>query len=116
MDFPLYIKEIWLFKEAIDFRKGKASLINHILKEKKTPNEGLYLFINKRKDKIKGLCWHKNGFLVIWKELEKGKFVLELEPSKTSYHVNNEELVWLLAGLPWQRMKQWGDKVFQKFS
>lgn len=116
MDFPLYVKEVWLFKAAIDFRKGKASLIHLILQEKKAPNEGLYLFINKRKDKIKGLCWHKNGFLLLWKELEKGKFSLDLEASKSSYLVSKEELVWLLAGLPWQRMKHWGEDVFQKFS
>ena len=116
MDLPLYIKEIWLFKEAIDFRKGKNALMTYILQAQKPPNDGLYLFINKRRDKIKGLCWHKNGFLFIWKELEKGKFFLELEASKTSYSLSKEELTWLLAGLPWQRMSQWGEKVFQKFS
>src|SRR5215213_4760395 len=97
---------IWLFQNPVDFRRGKNSLITLILSEQKNPTEGIYLFTNKRGDKLKGLCWHKNGFLVLWKELEQGRFSLSAKKGKSRYQLNQEELCWLLAGLPWERMSQ----------
>ena len=34
----------------------------------------LFVFVNKRKDKLKILCWEKNGFTVWYKRLEKECF------------------------------------------
>ena len=76
MQLPLYAEKIWFFQQPADFRRGKNGLITHIINEQKKPNEGLYIFINKRGDKLKCLCWHKNGFLLLWKELERNRFSL----------------------------------------
>jgi hypothetical protein len=34
----------------------------------------VFIFINKRRDKIKLLMWDSNGFAIWYKELEKGTF------------------------------------------
>ncbi len=34
----------------------------------------VFIFINKRRDKIKLLMWDSNGFAICYKELEKGTF------------------------------------------
>lgn len=36
--------------------------------------KSLFVFTNKRKDKLKILCWEKNGFVVWYKRLEKNTF------------------------------------------
>ena len=116
MHFPLYAKQIWLFQKPVDFRRGKTSLITLILNEQKNPTEGLYLFTNKRGDKLKVLCWHKNGFLLLWKELEQGRFSLSSKKEKSKILLDEAAFKWLVAGLPWEKMSQWGSQSFEKFS
>ena len=36
--------------------------------------KALFLFTNKKKDKIKALKWDENGFVVYYKRLERGAF------------------------------------------
>ena len=72
MQLQLYAKKIWLYRQAIDFRcsiEGLAALIKQRLHQ--NPQEGIYLFFNRGKDKIKGLSWHKNGYLV--RKVKKAK-------------------------------------------
>jgi|SRR5215217_1347225 len=115
MQLPLYVKKIWLFQKPVDFRKGVQGLITLIRNEQKNPTEGFYIFYNKSRDKLKGLCWHKSGFLLIWKELEKGRFTLS---EKKDGHIclSEEEFHWLMAGFSWEKMSHWGLHSFQKFS
>lgn len=117
MQLQLYGNKIWVFSSAIDFRAaidGLVALISAQLKQ--NPQAGIYLFFNKNKDKIKCLSWHKNGFVLIYKRLEKGKF--DFTPSKTTgvIEIKIEELSWLLAGLPWQKMRTWRELDYDKFT
>ena len=75
MQLQLYGKKIWVYRSAIDFRRsidGLSSLITSELKQ--NPKEGVYLFYNRYRDKIKGLSWHKNGFVLFYKRIESGRF------------------------------------------
>jgi transposase len=114
MQLALYGKEIWLFQSAIDFRSSIDGLLRLIIREAKNPQEGVYLFYNKRGDKLKGLCWHKNGYLLFYKRLEQGRFSVHTR----SHHcqLTQEECGWLLAGLEWEKMREWGELSYQKFS
>lgn len=116
MQLTLDTKPLWLFQKPVDFRRGKNGLLALIVSEQKNPNEGLYLFRNKRGDKLKCLCWHKNGFLLLWKELERGKFSLSTKKGASGVKLSEEEFKWLLGGLPWEKMSQWGEQSFGKFS
>lgn len=115
MQLKLYYDKVWFFQEPIDFRKSLDGLIYMIEQSQRKPSEGLYLFCNKSKTGLKGICWHKNGFLMLYKRLEKGRFSLS-ERSKKIIELTVEEFEWLLAGLNWSAMRQWGDLSYSKFS
>ena len=52
---------------------GLSGLINNELK--KNPLSGdVFIFINKRRDRIKLLIWDRTGFWLFYKRLEKGRF------------------------------------------
>ena len=52
---------------------GLASIVQQTM-ERDPFSKSLFVFLNKRRDKIKILCWDKNGFLVWYKRLEKDRF------------------------------------------
>jgi len=58
----------------------------------------LYVFVNKRRDKIKILLWEKNGFVLWYKRLEKERFKWPKGYSSATLSLNGEELNWLLDG------------------
>lgn len=117
MQLQLYGKKIWLYRNAVDFRcgvDGLSALVTHHLKQ--NPQEGIYLFFNRGKDKIKGLSWHKNGFVLFYKRLELGRFHMNFNKDTSAIEVSSDEFSWLLAGLEWQKMQSWRELNYDKFS
>ena len=57
-------RKVWLYREAIDFRKQMNGLVQLIVEAKSgRPNDGaVYVFRNRQRDKVKLLLWHHNGF------------------------------------------------------
>lgn len=68
----------FLYRGATDMRKGFNGLIglvrNHISHELLSGD--VFIFLNKRRDRIKLLVWDRNGFIVWYKVLEQGTFEL----------------------------------------
>lgn len=117
MQLQLYGRKIWLYRQPIDFRRsidGLVELIHSGLKQK--PQEGIYFFYNRHYDKVKCLSWHKNGFILLYKRLEKGRFHFKHNPTNGVMEVGVDELSWLLAGLEWQKMRDWRELNYDKFS
>jgi transposase len=117
MQLQLFGKKIWVYRGAIDFRcsiDGLSSLITRELKQ--NPKEGVYLFYNRHRDKIKGLSWHKNGFFLFYKRMESGRFSMNFNKASGVMEVNVDEFGWLLAGLEWQKMSGWKELSYDKFS
>ena len=113
----LYGKKIWIYRESINFRLGIDGLSNFIISNKvnHNPQEGIYLFYNKYKDRIKCLSWHKNGFAMIYKKIEEGKFYLNFKKEQGIIEIDDQEFNWLLTGLDWQTMRHWGELRYSKF-
>jgi transposase len=60
----------------------------------------LYLFANKRRDRVKILYWDRSGFAIWAKRLEEGAFALPSgEPGSTRFEITVEELGALLSGI-----------------
>lgn len=115
MQLQLYGKGIWVFKSHIDFRCGIDGLCHLIQAQSRNPQGGIYIFYNRKKDKIKCLSWHKNGFAMIYKRLEKELFHFNFKKESGIAEIKEDELSWLLAGLEWQKMRGWKELNYDKF-
>ncbi len=61
----------------------------------------LFVFLNRRRDRIKLLAWDRTGFVVVYKRLERGTFRLPMAPRAGQQHVDLDagELMLMLEGL-----------------
>ena len=60
----------------------------------------LFVFCNRKQDKLKILEWEYNGFWLHYHRLEEGKFQWPEEPSSAPVKITHRQLRWLLDGLP----------------
>ena len=67
----------------------------------------LYVFINKRRNRIKLLRWEAGGFVLFYKRLEKGTFELP-QCQKSGFHqtINYSELVMIITGISLEYTKK----------
>jgi transposase len=90
---------VYLHRDAIDFRSGLNGLA--ILVEQALGldpfAQAVYVFRNKRCDRVKILGWERNGFWLLIKRLEKDRFVWPGEQEVPALTV--EQLHWLLEGI-----------------
>lgn len=99
---------IFLATTPIDMRKeinGLVTLVIESLSQSPTA-ESIYVFYNRQRDKIKCLWWDKNGFVLYYKRLEKGRYKIPKIIPEAGLHLSKDELTWLLAGLDFYLMKE----------
>jgi len=95
------IGAVYLYRPAIDFRKSIGGL-SALVEQELGLNpfgDALYVFINRRRDKLKALYWHRNGFCLWYKRLEMERFAWpSTESSEATQVISLRELEWLLEG------------------
>ncbi|MGI6550189.1 MAG: IS66 family insertion sequence element accessory protein TnpB [Syntrophomonadales bacterium] len=62
-------------------------------------SQGLFVFCNRKRDKLKILQWDHNGFWLHYRRLERGKFKWPTSNDDT-ISISYREFRWLLDGLP----------------
>lgn len=94
------IPTVYLCVAPVDFRKAIQGLSLLVEQELElNPFEAtLFVFINRRRDKIKVLYWEKNGFCLWYKRLEKQRFKWPVDHLGATITLNGEQLNWLLDG------------------
>ncbi|MHB2148182.1 IS66 family insertion sequence element accessory protein TnpB [Calditrichota bacterium LG25] len=98
----------FLYSEPTDMRKSFDGLSGIVINELNgNPLSGdVYIFINKRRDRIKLLIWDRNGFWLLYKRLEQGRFQkLFFKDSKGAY-ISYESLIMLLEGIDLNSVKR----------
>jgi len=67
---------IWLASRAIDLRKSFDTLAEVVRQQLQAdPFSGhLFVFRNRRADRVKLLYWDEDGFVIVYKRLERGSF------------------------------------------
>lgn len=64
----------------------------------------LFLFCGQRKDRIKGLYWEGNGFLLLYKRLESGSFQWP-RTGDEARQLTAQQYRWLMEGLSIEQPK-----------
>jgi transposase len=86
------IEQVYLYREPIDFRKAIDGL-------------SALVFTNRARNKIKALYWHRNGFCLWQKRLERDKFAWPNDDSEVTKTISLQEFGWLLEGFDLWRNK-----------
>lgn len=90
-----------------DLRKGIDGLAGIIQQEFKLDpfSSGiLFLFCGRKTDRIKGLLWEGDGFLLLYKRLETGKFQWPRNENKVK-SISSQQFKWLMEGLSIEQKK-----------
>lgn len=91
---------IFVACERIDFRTGFDGLCAIVRDRfREDPLSGhLFLFVNKRANRVKILVWDRNGFWLFYKRLERGTFEL-IHGRGTKVEIDRARLAMLLDGI-----------------
>lgn len=106
---PPAAANIFVYSEPTDMRKsfdGLSGLVRSALGRE--PTDGSYfLFVNRRRDRVKILYWDRDGLALWYKRLEAGTFeMLDAGESQTSVRIDATELAMLLSGVSLESIKR----------
>jgi len=65
----------------------------------------LFVFCNRQRDKLKILFWEHNGFWLIYRRLERGRFAWPKTSEGLTCAISRRQLQWLLSGLSLEQRK-----------
>lgn len=94
---------IYLHAWPTDMRKsfdGLCALVRNVFQA--DPLDGsLFLFINRRGDRIKAMWWERDGLALFYKRLESGTFEkLRSAEDAATVEIDAAQLAMLLSGVP----------------
>jgi transposase len=98
---------VYLCRDVVDFRKGingLAVLVEETLKRNPF-SEQLFVFCNRRRDRVRILYWERNGFCLWQKRLEKARFKWLRQSKDDVIVLSGQQLNWLLDGYDVMRLK-----------
>lgn len=97
----------YLYRGVADMRKGFDGLSGIIRSELNAdPMDGsVYLFINRRRDRLKVLIWTDGGFVLYYKRLESGTYELPMDDTDTDCQTLDwETMVLMIRGIKLERI------------
>ena len=94
-------KAVYIITGYTDLRNGidgLAGIIQHQYYLDPFDANTLFLFCGRRADRIKGLLWEGDGFLLLYKRLEDGRFQWPRNATEV-INMSPQQYKWLMEGL-----------------
>ncbi len=99
----------YLYREPTDMRKsfdGLSGIVQGQLERNPTSGE-VFIFVNRRKNKVKLLRWEQGGFILYYKRLEVGTFELPaFTEEAVSCQMSWPGLMLMIEGISIEKSKQ----------
>lgn len=95
------LPEVYVCLQPVDFRKGinGLSILVEAELELDPFSERLFVFTNRKRDKVKVLYWEGSGFCLWMKRLEQERFKWPAFLGGEVATVTGQQLNWLLDGI-----------------
>lgn len=98
---------VYLASAPLDLRKsfdGLAAATRDVIRQDPLCGH-LFVFLNRRRDRVKVLMWDRNGYCLLYKRLERGTFHLprEVREGGAPMEVEAAELALMLEGIDLHR-------------
>jgi transposase len=109
--------KIYVYTEHIDMRKSIDGLVVLLAETYKlNPQTGeLFIFTNKSRNKIKLLFWDRNGFVLYYKKMDRGRFSYSKHIENQTIMITTTQLQALLMGLDFYLIGQYPHEICQDF-
>jgi len=103
---------LFLYRGAADMRKGFDGLSGMVQQHFKEDlfSGSLFIFVNRRRDRLKMLYWDRDGLALWYKRLERGKFRMPSGEQDQSVELSSAELSMLLEGITPLRLSKRYDR------
>jgi transposase len=108
LSFPPAVR-IWLAVQPVDCRRSFDGLAEQVrVHLQQDPLSGhVFVFRNKRADRVKLLYWDEDGFVLVYKRLEEGTFPWPTpQADAASVTLRAAELTMLLDGIDWTKARR----------
>jgi len=108
LSFPPAVR-IWLCVQPTDLRKSFDSLAELVRQQlQDDPLSGhVFVFRNRRSDRVKLLYWDEDGYVIVYKRLEAGTFRFPAAAAnQAGVSMRAAELAMLLDGVDWQNVRR----------
>lgn len=98
----------FLYSQHTDMRKGFDGLYGLVsTRLQEDPLSGdVYVFLNRRRDRMKMLFWDGTGFWIFYKRLERGTFQRPRISSDNTLFLPYEEIVMMIEGIDLDTVKR----------
>jgi transposase len=94
------VEQFYLYPKPTDFRKsidGLAPLVELDIKLA-VFDPVLFVFLRRPRNRVKILYWERNGFCLLLKRLESGRFKTSPDVTEEAIVLTVQELNWMLDG------------------
>lgn len=98
--------QVYLVTGYTDLRRGIDGLATIVQAQLRLDpfSKALFLFCGRRCDRIKGLLWEGDGFLLLYKRLDNGRFQWPRSETE-AVMLTSQQIRWLLEGLKIEQPK-----------
>jgi transposase len=103
--------QIYLYSHPTDMRKSFNGLSGIVTNELKLNpvKDGIFVFVNKRRNRMKILLWDRHGFWLMYKKLEAGLFQLpplEIDSIGEGLSIDYDQLIMIVEGIDLNSIKR----------